>query len=559
MPTLRHLPVLAAALLFVAVAPARAQAPIAKLIAEGDPLAGVGNVTSILNLTINDSGQWIVEVDTDNANTDIDGALVKTGALYLQEGQALAAPAGALIDSFDTVNLSPTGHSGWNFFLDGTTGTGDDTGIFFDDILVLQEGTLSSSPSFSAGTPYIGFFECKINSANQILVVASVDDPAIATTVDRALVIMQVDGLGTLLSETVFAKEGDQLAGQVDLVSDFGTGPHNFDFNESGDILFVADLNGLTTTDGVVYLNNTLLAQEGSPSPVAGRNWLTLSSSTRMSLNDSGDWVHTGTLAGGTADDLVIIKNGALFRQEGEMLAAISPFALTGFGSGPVEIDAVGNVLWFGDWDDPDTTKDTGLFLNDTLLVQEGVTMIGGVVVQSLSGVTDGYKLSPSGRYVVFEATLQNGVNGAFMIDLETPTLYCTAKVTSNGCVPAIAFFGSPSAGAGSGFQITASQVEPQKFGLFFYGKSGAASFPFQGGTLCANAPLVRTSIQNSGGAAACSGTYLIDFNAYIATGNDPALVAGQQVNGQYWFRDPGFAPPDNTGLSNAIEFEIGA
>jgi hypothetical protein len=556
MTTLRLLPLFTAALL--AAAPARAQAPIAKLIAEGDPLAGVGNVTSILNLTINDSGDWIVEVDTDNANTDIDGALVKTGALYLQEGQALTAPSGASIDSFDAVNLSPTGHSGWNFFLDGTTGTGDDSGIYFDDILVLQEGTISTSPSFSPGTPYIGFFECKINSANQILVVASIDDPAIATTVDRALVILQVDALGNLLSETVFAKEGDVLSGQTDLVSDFGTGPHNFDYNESGDILFVADLNGLTTTDGVVYLNNTLLAQEGSPSPVSGRNWLTLSTSVRMSLNDSGDWVHTGTLAGSTADDLVIIKNGALFRQEGEMLVAVSPFALTSFGSGPVEIDAAGNVLWFGDWDDPDTTKDTGIFLNDTLLVQEGVTMIGGVVVQSLSGVTDGYKLSPSGRYVVFEATLQNGVNGAFMIDLEAPTIYCTAKVTSNGCVPAIAFFGSPSASAGSGFLITASQIEPQKSGLFFYGKSGPAAFPFQGGTLCVNPPQTRTPVQDSGGAAACSGTYSIDFNAHIAGGSDPALVAGQQVNGQYWFRDPGFAPPDNTGLSNAIEFEIG-
>ena len=556
MITLRRALHLGAALLFVAL-PARSQAPIATLIAEGDPLAGVGNVTSILNLTINDSGDWIVEVDTDNANTDIDGALVKTGALYIQEGQALTAPAGASVDTFDTVNLSATGHSGWNFFLDGTTGTSDDSGIYFDDILVLQEGTLSTSPSFSAGTPYIGFFECKINSANQILVVASVDDPAIATTVDRALVVFQVDGLGSLLSETVFVKEGDQLAGQTDLVSTTGSGPHNFAYNELGDIMFVADLDGSTTTDGVVYLNNALLAQEGSPSPVAGRNWLTLSTSVRMSLNDNGDWVHTGTLDAPTTDDLVIIKNGALFRQEGEMLAAISPFALTSFGTGPVEIDAAGNVLWFGDWDDPDTTKDTGLFLNDTLLVQEGVTMIGGVVIQSLVSFTDGFKLSPNGRYVIFEATLANGVNGAYMIDLEAPTIYCTAKVTSSGCLPAIAFSGSPSASAGSGFLITADQIDPQRFGLFFYGKSGPAAFAFQGGTLCVNPPQTRTPVQDSGGLAACSGTYSIDFNTHIAGGSDPALVAGQQVNGQYWFRDPGFPAPDNTGLSDAIEFEI--
>ncbi|HVS09742.1 MAG TPA: hypothetical protein VMS76_07690 [Planctomycetota bacterium] len=134
---------------------------------------------------------------------------------------------------------------------------------------------------------------------------------------------------------------------------------------------------------------------------------------------------------------------------------------------------------------------------------------------------------------------------------------YCTAKVTSSGCVPSIGSFGLPSASAGSGFLITASQVEPNKFGLLFYGKTGQLAVPFQGGTLCVNSPQTRTSIQDSGGAATCSGTYSIDFNAYIATGSDPALVAGQQVNGQYWFRDPGFAPPNNTGLSNAIEFTI--
>jgi hypothetical protein len=137
------------------------------------------------------------------------------------------------------------------------------------------------------------------------------------------------------------------------------------------------------------------------------------------------------------------------------------------------------------------------------------------------------------------------------------PTTYCTAKTTSGGCVPAIGFSGSPSASAGSGFGIFASQVEPAKFGLFFYGKSGKQASPFQGGYLCAKAPLVRTPLQNSGGAAACSGTFAIDFNAFIASGKDPGLVAGATVDGQWWFRDPGFAPPNATGLTDAIDFTI--
>jgi hypothetical protein len=138
-----------------------------------------------------------------------------------------------------------------------------------------------------------------------------------------------------------------------------------------------------------------------------------------------------------------------------------------------------------------------------------------------------------------------------------SPMVYCTAKTTSSGCVPAIGSSGLPSPSSGIGFLITADQVEPNELGLFFYGKTGQQAVPFQGGILCAKAPLVRTALQNSGGAQPCGGTFSLDFNAYIASGKDPALAAGATVAGQYWFRDPGFAPPDNTGLSDAIEFTI--
>lgn len=38
----------------------------------------------------------------------------------------------------------------------------------------------------------------------------------------------------------------------------------------------------------------------------------------------------------------------------------------------------------------------------------------------------------------------------------------------------------------------------------------------------------------------------------------DPALqIAGTEVHAQWWARDPGFAPPCNTSLSNAIEYTI--
>jgi len=95
---------------------------------------------------------------------------------------------------------------------------------------------------------------------------------------------------------------------------------------------------------------------------------------------------------------------------------------------------------------------------------------------------------------------------------------------------------------------------------LFFYSRAGQQSVPFQGGVLCVKLPIRRTAVQGSGGNPPpndCSGSFALDFNAYIASGVDPALVQGAAFDGQYWSRDPGFAPPNNVGLTDALRFTI--
>jgi hypothetical protein len=146
----------------------------------------------------------------------------------------------------------------------------------------------------------------------------------------------------------------------------------------------------------------------------------------------------------------------------------------------------------------------------------------------------------------------------------EHPDVYCTAKTTSNGCVPSIGASGLPSASATSGFTISCSSVINLKNGLLFYSLVGRQAAPFQGGTMCVLAPIARTPLQNSGGNPPpddCSGVFALDMNAFahgLAGGSpQPALlVQGAAVTAQWWGRDPLSTPP--TTLSNAIEFLVG-
>lgn len=134
------------------------------------------------------------------------------------------------------------------------------------------------------------------------------------------------------------------------------------------------------------------------------------------------------------------------------------------------------------------------------------------------------------------------------------PFAYCTAKLSSQGCLPAIGFSGSPSASSPAPFLITADLVVENMTGILFYGH-GQNNVPFQGGTLCAASPIKRLPPQNSGGLLPCDGSYSVDFNAKIQDGSDPVLASGAQVNAQFWFRDT--ASSFGSGLTNALDFVI--
>jgi hypothetical protein len=189
--------------------------------------------------------------------------------------------------------------------------------------------------------------------------------------------------------------------------------------------------------------------------------------------------------------------------------------------------------------------------------------------------VPDGWRLgfssSIQGRTVALgdpgASVSAYGAGGVFTFSLlDASTVYCTAKVNSLGCTPTIAATGMASATAAHGFVVSCSDVRNRKPGLLMYGVSGRAAGPFQGGTLCVQSPVHRTTVVNSNGSASpaqdCTGVYVMDMNAFARgmLGGAPMLELselGTTVNCQWWGRDPGFPAPFNSTLSDGLEYSV--
>ncbi|HZM00897.1 MAG TPA: hypothetical protein VFD43_11660, partial [Planctomycetota bacterium] len=415
-------PVLAA-LAALAGPPARAQVAVVEV---GDALPGIGLVFAIEDVAVDDGGSWMVRVNTDNPA--IPRVVLVDGAVALADGQFLP-DANTVLNGFADVDLEGQ--------LGSLLGVGADIGAFVGDELVLREGDPCTAPELSPGTVYLGFSACRSGGAGLLALRGTVEDPALTGLSERMIAVLHVDGGGRVLSQSVALFEGMAVGSTT--LSQVGTSPVGWDVNASGAVISTGRVSAPVNQQEAVVFGDTILAQEGTPSPIAGYDWLSLHAA--VSVDDSGRTAFVGSLGGDGGS--LLVRDGDKVVQTGDPLPLDDDLSFGGFGTGPIGLGNNGNLLYHGSWSGAPLNENTALFLNDRMAVREGTTAIGGSRVNELVSAPGGYDLSPDGEWLIFRASLDDGTVGAYLMEIGPWVSTGHGLAGTDGRTPALVGAGS--------------------------------------------------------------------------------------------------------------------
>jgi len=237
--------------------------------------------------------------------------------------------------------------------------------------------------------------------------------------------------------------------------------------------------------------------------------------------------------------------------------------------------------MWIADYD---TTSFTGPFIPDQWVqvradidltldtIEFFYNMVSGHAPRpyngSVSGVGGGANeigaldlyangaADPASRVYYDDVFLVGGGGGCS----SNPQNYCTAGTSASGCQGFISATGTASATASSGFNVSVTNFEGAKDGIFFHSQNGQQANSWGNGTSfqCVVPPVKRNGTQTGIGTnGACNNIASQDLNAYWTANPAKRPVAGNPVQIQFWYRDPLNTSNQTTSLSDAVEAAV--
>ena len=565
----------------LAATSAQAQFTTQVLLKSGDDLGpygvvidggGFGNETSVVQTCdVNNSGNWVAEVRTNDgvANNDL---IIRDGVVILYHDSDLGLPAGWNYEFVD--NLLLTDNNELYITMDVTdTFAVQKTIVWKDGVIIMEEGvtpcTLAGEP---VGAVWSALNEIQVNDNGQFLLLGRSDQIA-----NDSLSLIELDAFDSIVSQTLIGRRTELHPASGTPAETINVLPSNhlyMSLNNSGDYMwFVDDNNPTNALDSYIYLNSTVISHESDSSPNAA-TYAHLSNS-EVHIRDNGDYVRVvNTTAPSTANYIIVQNIGgvdSVFIAEGDAPPGIAggPFALTAMSNGACRISDNGDIFWWGDWDDSDTSKDTAVFRGTTPILQEGVSMVDGLLVFDIdNGERD---MSDNGRYIVQDCGLiDTNQAGLVLVSFspETASL-CFGDGVSAGPCPCL---NESTVGAGEGCKnsfgygailtasgspvvanddiaFTMTQGINGQTSLLVQGNA-LQTLPFKDGILCTGNPTERIEVVTLD--ASGSGT---TAGSVVTNGN---VLPGQTRYYQQWYRNPGGVSPCGSGsnFSNALQID---
>ncbi|QDV07237.1 hypothetical protein Poly30_27560 [Planctomycetes bacterium Poly30] len=317
---------------------------------------------------------------------------------------------------------------------------------------------------------------------------------------------------------------------------------------------------GRTASGNYVLLQgNEILGGSGLPSVIPGVNWDATFFEALGSVNSRGEHAYVAGLSG--TNPIVLVKNGEPLYQALDSHPAIAPYRLLRFstlpsrkGDQPHLLES-GSVVWAARWDHPAVLLGGGLFLDDSLIIEEGVTTLGSKTINGIR--SDKMGVSPNGRWVILECWLsepgQAGPTyGVVLVDLAEGVEYCSPAAPNSTGSAAAMTANAPRVAAGEPLGLVAHGLPASSMGYFLVAPAPGFTVGAGGGqgTLCLSQPIGRFLPQAMGTGPGGFLSATVDTNALPLTPNQ-AVLAGETWYFQAWYRD--LNPTLTSNISSAI------
>ncbi|MEM1449832.1 MAG: hypothetical protein AAF957_10320 [Planctomycetota bacterium] len=511
----------------------------------GQPVPGSGRALRYEKVSVADDGTAFVEVLTSlPSGPGSEFVVLENGVPRFRKGDVLSSPAGVTIEATGNgVEAHLGGRVAGTFWHGPTAPVGFNNGLYIDGTLTILQGELTLASNVDPLAQYTQLIHVEFLSRNQVMLVARLEDPTRFHPNHYSAMLFEVSDTGALVSERSLVRGGDLLPGQTQNVLRLGITSPESSINSSGSLIFGAHLFGPDAFSKVVYLDQTLLLQEGSPSIVPGRDWGE-NEFIYVDLNEAGDWVMNAAVEDvGLSDHQVIVRSGELFVRQGEVLPGTAPQALTSLGS-EVWITDTGDVIWSGEWSGPSGEFVQGLFFNRELVMETGVTRFGSATLSRIYPGFERASVSPDGSRMLMTGVVQRGTearSAAFEIVFDVGSNYCANPANSTGSPGTLRIDGTADVAAND-LTLVARDLPANVTGYFI--TSRTAGLVANTGTIIGNTCVAGQigrfigpgQVLSSGSAGLFS--LDVDLQAMPTPNGFVAAMAGETWYFQGWHRD---------------------